>query len=234
MAEKDPEDFQRYTTNFLEGFELVEKDIREQIRKKPTLKGKLFVNLSAGIPELIMKKWKKEDREQLKTLTRSITDIAILFAAGGNAILDVKSASMVDRKYYPQVWHQEFPRMALVGTSDTMGFKHLINKHLPDKTLWALAQDIQCAKSLVTPEQTLKGSSLAAPQALGLAAYIATLIHKSIDLGDPMKDFHAFAAALLRQMKLDSWIRPETLAVTAGNRQPAPLISNQLLQHSSG
>ncbi|KAJ5081492.1 hypothetical protein NUU61_009756 [Penicillium alfredii] len=195
--------------NFLEGLDLTIEDIQRKLQRDPKLKGKIFINLSRG---------------RFRAAMHRLNAMTMIFAAAGNAVSRAPEPQNRQLQSYPQLWHNELPNMMIVGMATPAGHRSA-GSYFP-------LQEVYGPFPMASGKTTW-GTSLAAPQAAGLAAYIAGLPEKPKGFPDPLEDFDGYVDAMKTQLRLDSWIRPES---KKGNPKPeaVPLISNQLQNHCKG
>lgn len=121
-----------------------------------------------------------------------------------------------------------------VGMADQGGRRSRLSKisSAGPPALWAISKNVKCAPRHGQAMELQTGTSLAAPQAVGLAAYAASLPESPFSLSDPREDFDGYVADLQGILKTSSW-------ELAGGKETdkellVPLISNRFCEEVEG
>ncbi|KAJ5115001.1 hypothetical protein NUU61_000760 [Penicillium alfredii] len=230
-------DKREYIDNYLEALEATADDI-DAVLSNPGNGfnlGDIYINMSGSVKiGVFHRAWNSHDRDRLKSIMQRLNQKAMIFACTGNVRgIDFYGEFLGTLLGYPQLWYKELPNMRLVGMATQNGYRSKKTLNAPEGHLWAIAEDVLCANNKPSePEIKKTGSSMASPQAVGLAAQLARLPNKPKGFPDPKSDFRGFVEQMEIQLYRDSWIRPESKGKTEGGHVMAVrLISNQFLNH---
>ncbi|KAJ5092026.1 hypothetical protein NUU61_006896 [Penicillium alfredii] len=233
-----------HAVNFLNTLWDVAKDIKAVLKDKPYLKGKIFVNFSAGISKKLADWLGPQDMNDIKKAFKEIDKLAMVYVAAGNRYplaskRDNSRATLFEEDaLYPERWRGELPHTTFVAMADEDGLRSRWSLMPAAGALWAVSEYIPCAPLHGQQVKKEKGTSLATPQAAALAAYAATLPYKPFYLPNPQEDFDGYVAELQWVLESSSWRLQGARGVNSINRddhRPAvPLISNRFCERVKG
>lgn len=216
----------------------VVEDMKTLLKDKPHLKGRLFVNFSAGFTLKASDELSSQQMNEVKSAFKAMDELSMIYAALGNRRpsqkRDSPTSDFENDAEYPERWRDELPHTTFVGMADQGGRRSRKSK-IPSagsQALWAVAQNVKCAPLHGQALKERTGTSLATPQAAGLAAYAAGLPDKPFPLSNPRKDFDGYVADLQGILEMSSW------KLSGGKKEDkellVPLISNQFCEEMEG
>lgn len=235
-----------HMSHFIATLWAVVEDMEASIKDNPDLRGRLFVNFSAGWSLKASAHYTPRNTESIKSAFKAMDKLAMIYAAVGNRRIRSAQSRRDDQPVdfeadaeYPERWRDDLPHATWVGMADHDGRRSRGSKNpsAGTRALWAVAEKIQCAARTVDLprdggrvqarsgrgiERT--GTSLATPQAVALAAYAVALPHKPFTLPDP-RDFDGYVK------KLHEILESSSSKWTGGKEKNedllVPLISNR-------
>ncbi|KAJ5091279.1 hypothetical protein NUU61_006149 [Penicillium alfredii] len=219
-------------------------DLKSVLRYRPDLKGKLFVNFSAGMSTEEAENVSKRDMSSIKKAFEEIDSMAMIYTTTGNRNPKQRRRDKREGTHSPfssetmylERWRDDLPHTTFVASADINGRRSAVSIPPSPGTrhLWAVAQDIKCAPlSGQKSSDHTSGTSLAAPQAVGLAAYAVGLPHKPFSLPDPQENFDGYVAELQDVLESSSWKLPPSMWMNK-NQPEVPVISNRFCEGVDG
>ncbi|KAK1585485.1 serine proteinase 2 [Colletotrichum navitas] len=151
--------------HFIKAWQLVREDI---MRKG--LRGKAVVSSSVAFPMVKDKEVRRRTLYELQKVLQSLfeMDVPVICAAGNSA--DKPNGSM-EPNSLPAVLAVRLP-LIVVGSAAVDGSMSKFSQRGPLLTTWAVGEQVQCARRNTKEGlMTAEGTSVAAPQIAGLAAY---------------------------------------------------------------